>query len=122
MTCPFLFIIETGACETDTRRRGYCDVKVKNLMSLEQIRGQEVDGSKTYNSSICMDSFVAKSLFKAECLDSPLILAEAAAAAITVPVIIIVVLIVLIALAAFVFVVFFFRRRKGKYQPTPQEG
>ncbi len=121
MTCPILFIIETGACQTDTRRRGYCDVKVKNLMSLEQIRGQEVDGSKTFNSSICMDSFVAKSLFKAECLDSPIILAEAAAATITVPVIIIAVLVVLIALTVIVVLLFWFRRRKDNYEPTPQE-
>ncbi len=84
---------------------------MKNLLSLEEVRAQEADVSKTFNTSICMDRFVAKSLFKAECLDSPIISAEAASLTIRVPVIIIVVLIVLIALAAFVFVVFFFRRR-----------
>ncbi len=120
MTCPILFIIETGACQNDTRERGWCDVQVKNVMSLEQIRGQEVDGSKTYNSSICMDSFVAKSLFKAECLNSPIILAEAATATITVIVIIIiVVLVVLIALTVIVVLLFWFRRRKEKYDPIP---
>ncbi len=122
-TFPIVFVIESAACQTDTRECGWCDVQVKNLFSLEEIRGQRVDASKTYNFSICMDSFVAKSLFKAECLASPIISAEATPSTTRVRTIIIIiaVLVILIALTVIVVLLFWFRSRKEKYEPTPQE-
>ncbi len=117
----FVFsFIEMAACRTDTRERGWCDVQVENLLYLRDIKGaDEPHVSKTYNSSICMDSFVAKSLFNATCLTPPIISAEAAVSTITVP--FIVVLVILIALTIFVVLVCCFRRRKRNYEPTPRE-
>ncbi len=75
---PILLITESATCQNDTEKRGWCDVKVEILSLLEDIRGYEADASKKCNSSICMDSFLVNILFKAECLASPIISAEAA--------------------------------------------
>ncbi len=86
-------------------------MKVENLFSLEDIAGHEAELSKKYNSSVCMDSFVAKSLFKAECLASPIISAEATVPTNRVPVIFIAVVISCAALAVIGGVLLFGFRR-----------
>ncbi len=113
------FIIENAACQTDTKQRGWCDVKVENLMSLEEVKEQRVDGSKTYNFSICMDRSVAKSLFKAECLHSPLI-SEKTLWIFKVAAIVSAIVVIVIPLTVVV-LLFRFPRHKRKCEPTPQE-
>ncbi len=70
----FLLVLDNGRCQHGLSPPGWCDIFDKDLFDLAELARSASNMTKRHNTSICMDSAVAKSLLNATCLEAPITL------------------------------------------------